>query len=204
MKIQELFEETIQDYTKRIVDKLGIEELGKGAYSKVFQHPQFNNVVTKVYSAKDKVYSRYVKWCLKNQNNPYVPQIIEEVKYRSGSNQFNILFMEKMKSIRTSGGFATQFIKSFNFKDEDVDEDSFNNVDDFIASNDLNGFFFYIDDLVKNQNPDKNFKAWWNHVKSYGVDYFDLHQMNAMMRGTQLVFTDPVANTPESSNWAKL
>ena len=193
-----IFEEKLSDYLRRLVDALNIKKLGSGAYSNVFQHPHYSNVVVKVYTARDKKYARYVKWCLAHQSNPYVPQIIGQTEYvspisRGKESKYNILFMQKMEPV-SEAAFARLLSKSFTkLTSEDREL-----LKDVIDSYDMEELFDRLNSFVKRGVADSSFVEIWNHVKTYGRQNFDLHHGNVMKRGTQLVVTDPVASEPTS------
>jgi len=188
-------EENLKTYLKRL-RKLRIKKLGAGAFSQVFQHPEFWNVAVKVFTGKDTVYKRYVQWCLKHQSNQYVPNIIEQHDIKSDSGEkYHIVFVEKMSPIQTVQKLVFELSKALELdlaKFEDLPLIKAFGQSDGVSRDD----FKIIDEFVRRGRGDKNFRKIWSHIRSYGQDHFDLHYNNAMMRGTQLVLSDPVANDP--------
>lgn len=191
-----LCEEPLRDYLTRLVSKEGIKLIGKGAYSHVFQHPQFHNVVVKVYTAKDVLFKDYVQWCLKNQHNIYVPQIIEDIPYSDGTNNYHILFMQKMKPINDAQ--FEQILTKIMKLDQEADEDLVYLLNDAIDMVDMEGLNSFMRTCFKRGYGDKHLYEIWEKIKSYGINKIDLHSANVMLRGNQLVFTDPVASEPTS------
>lgn len=177
-------EETLSAYSDRLVKTLNIKRLGSGAYAHVFQHPEFPNVVVKVFTNKDKVYKRYAAWCMKHQSNKYVPKIIEIVPFKSESgDSYNIAFMEKMTPMRNS---------TFNAWTKSITGDAgLKAIDDY----DYDKLFKLFVKGMK-ASTDADLKAVMDHIFSYGQGMFDVHAGNVMRRGTQIVFTDPVGDAP--------
>lgn len=193
-----LHEEGLPTYLARLVNKQGIKMLGGGAFSQVFQHPHYGNVVVKVYTDKDTVYKKYVSWCLRHQGNPYVPKIIEQVKYKSPDtgDKYNIVFLQKMTPIKTVQKLITLLVKALNLNTKAAEDLPFMTA--FGQQGREAQDFRLIDKYVKKGRADKDFTEVWNHIRTYGADKFDLHPGNVMLRDGQLVLTDPVANDPTS------
>ncbi len=67
--------ETYRKYVERLNAK-GIKLLGRGLYASVFQHPKHPEVVVRVSDRKfSGVYATYLKFCQRNQGNPWVPKL---------------------------------------------------------------------------------------------------------------------------------
>jgi hypothetical protein len=200
MKVAQLLrEESLEDYLKRLVTKEKIKKLGGGAFSQVFQHPQFHNVVTKVYSGKDKLFAKYVKWCMQHQNNPYVPKIIEQVDYQNPDpaakiKTYHIVFMQKMTPV-SGKRYVQAFLDALKL-DPEEDDEIVDQLRDGLETNDMYILNSAVKQAFKQGNGDRHFAEVWKHITSYGVGNMDLHKGNVMMRGNQLVFTDPVAPAP--------
>ena len=205
MRLDELFrvplaEEALKPYLDRLVSKDGIKKLGGGAFSQVFQHPHYGNVVVKVYIDKDTVYKRYVAWCMKHQSNPYVPKIVEQISYKSPETKekYNIVFMQKMAPIRTVQKLISLLVKALNLDTKAAEDLPFMAAFGQEAEKASEDDFELIDKHVKLGRADKDFTQVWNHIRTYGKDKFDLHYGNVMLRDGQLVLTDPVAHDPTS------
>lgn len=194
-----LAEEALKPYLDRLVSKEGIKKLGGGAFSQVFQHPHYGNVVVKVYTDKDTVYKRYVAWCMKHQSNPYVPKIVEQVSYKSPDTKekYNIVFLQKMTPVNTVGKLISLLVKALQLDTRAAEDLPFMTA--FGQAVDAKGMFDdykLIDKYVKLGRADKDFTEVWKHIRTYGADKFDLHKGNVMLRDGHLVLTDPVANDP--------
>jgi hypothetical protein len=193
---EELSEEALKPYLDRLVSKEGIQRLGGGAFSQVFQHPHYGNVVVKVYTDKDVVYKKYAAWCMKHQNNPYVPKIIEQVAYKSPETKekYNIIFLQKMTPVKTAGKLAILLGAALGLSQAD-DNDFFKEFGQF---NTTKQDFRMIEKYMKLGKADSDFVQVWDHIRTYGVAKFDLHYENVMLRDGHLVLTDPVAIEPGS------
>lgn len=169
--------ESISEYNERLSDKF--KHLGNGAYADVYQHPN-KDVVVKVFDTKDdEGYSKYLKWALKHQDNPYVPKIhhVEKFKNKDCGEEITIVFMEKLQEARHR-----------DFKDL---------MEKHMSKSDYYGGS--LDDWeeweeIAATTKDKHMKALAKFFskKHVNVD-LDLHSENYMWRGKQLVFTDPLA-----------
>jgi hypothetical protein len=193
-----LSEEALKPYLDRLVSKEGIKKLGGGAFSQVFQHPHYGNVVVKVYTDRDVIYKKYAAWCMKHQHNPYVPKIIEQTKYKSPETgeKYNIIFIQKMTPIKTSGKLVSLLVKALELDTKAAEDLPFMTAFGQLGKEKED--FRLIDKYVKMGRGDKDFKEIWAHIKTYGANRFDLHPGNVMLRDGQLVLTDPVANDPGS------
>lgn len=194
-----LSEEALAAYLNRLTSKEGIKKLGGGAYSQVFQHPHYGNVVVKVYTDRDTVFKKYAAWCMKHQSNPYVPKIIEQVKYKSPETgeKYNIIFIQKMSPIKTSGKLVSLLVKALQLDTKSAEDLPFMMA--FGETGKEQEDFKMIDKSIKSGKGDKDFREVWAHIRTYGPGKFDLHPGNVMLRDGQLVLTDPVANDPGST-----
>ena len=195
MKIIELFEEPKDKYFDRLMKTLNIQRLGKGAFGHVFQHPTHKNVVVKILNTVlDPRFTRYVLWCQKHQNNPWVPKIhgVEYVDMPDvqgyDEQQQMFVFTEKLS-------IATQ-------------EDVGNAIKLLTRSVPKEDRTSGITDAIRLKDFRKLKQADWKVIASYAtgdektiatrlsqiVDkHLDIHLKNVMMRNSQLVFTDPTS-----------
>jgi hypothetical protein len=188
-------DETLVAYLKRLHKEQQVKKLGGGAFSQVFQHPTLKGVVTKVYSGKDKQYSKYVTWCLKNQDNPFVPKILDRVTCVSPKGTYGIVFMQKLKPIKNDAALARAWIRECNLCAADAAlvaqlMDIFDEVDMGRLSKTMKR-------LTKKNKANPYLLKLWTFLAKLGVDNLDIHYGNAMMCGKQLVITDPVASDPD-------
>lgn len=120
MKVQDLFEERIKDYIARLVKSLKMKELGRGAFSTVFQHPVYHNVSVKITRDADPHYILWLREAEKHQHNPWFPKLIgihkvmfhgddvdSKVMNRDELNDAalegrHIVFMQKLRPIKAS------------------------------------------------------------------------------------------------------
>lgn len=157
---------------EEFLESKGVENLGSGCYGCVYQHPTLPNVVAKIYDYDD-AYDHYINWCTKNQKNPYVPKIYSIHKCE----KFTIVFLERLKeiSLRTYMDWETK-ISPFLLNTGS----SRKKKNDLLSTPIL--------------RRDKNLKSIIEFLlKSEDLYRFDLHDGNIMLRGKQIVFTDPIA-----------
>lgn len=96
----EKYEESKNSYLTRLIE-LGVEQIGKGSWGTVFQHPTMPDVVVKVFTDKDRAFASYVEWARKNQHNKYVVRMIgaQEGLKLEKKGGYSILFIEKLKPL---------------------------------------------------------------------------------------------------------
>lgn len=81
---------SIGNIRKEIRQKYGLKELGSGAYSIVYAHPNHRNKVIKLTLSKTDGYHRYVEWVERAKSffpksyQKYLPKIFETKKLRKG------------------------------------------------------------------------------------------------------------------------
>ena len=177
--------QTFSDY----IDFLGTQVtlINDGAYAFVYKVPNCKNVVAKVFRPReDEAYFAYLKWCLKNQHNPYVPKIHDAFIFDHGNleNEIAIVFMERLKSItiKKYGQFAKNIMHQHNI--DAVAEDFRDILCDF---NDRDWGKIC-------RSKDRNLAAvakFMNRELKGGYGN-DCHDGNIMLRGNQVVFTDVI------------
>lgn len=161
-------------YVRRLRD-LGIEQLGHGYYSHVFQHPQLPDIAIKVVDSEDFMYLRWARWSKLHPGNAFMPVIESIIQYQD----YALVFMEKLERIHDMeydtfladigwpGGFNSTNIES---------------ARDDVHSDDLRLVLYFL----------ARYKG-----------FLDLHPNNFMQRGHQIVFSDPLATSCTSSNSRK-
>jgi hypothetical protein len=205
MKVSELFEESKPDYFRRLEDELNIKRLGSGAFARVFQHPTHPEVVVKIFTDEDLAYKKYLKFCLANQGNKYVPKILSVHKHDHDpkkpekdlsideivDNRYTLVFMEKLQPAKLEDLRA--FIRAAPFESQEL-KDKQSKPYSFIVN--LNSFDSpEWQDLAK-QTSDKELATiakFFTKILRDEEHALDLHDRNVMMRGSQLVFTDPTS-----------
>ena len=120
MKLHHLLaEETVKQYTNRLVRSLNIKRLGRGHYSQVFQHPVYHNVAVKLCTLQDPASIIYLREAQKRPHNPWFPKVesIHRVAFHDtdlSRDEFNrkdadgdlmmyvthIAFLEKLKPVK--------------------------------------------------------------------------------------------------------
>lgn len=212
-----LIEETQVEYFNRLAKTLKIKELGEGAYAKVFQHPVYSNVAVKFFQ-DDPMYVKYIRHCLKAQENPWIPKIVSVHKIKVDSHRYHF----DLKG-QTRDKFDQAYLVFFQKLREATTKEIKNAARQIVA--DLPDSYFYPEfgDIGDNnpwfdyrRSDIRSFENWsirtWlriakfskdEHIKQLAkilvaVEAKDIHDANVMMRDegdrTQLVFTDPVAS----------
>jgi hypothetical protein len=196
--------EFIGDYTKRLKQQ-GIQIIGQGMYSTVYQHPTYAGVVVKVFEPKFCVnYMKYVKACQKLKGNPWVPKLFGKpvlktvLDRQKKEHQICFVFSEKLTA--STSHDMSDLITALTDDESWVYQEYVNSYNWKPRSAAVTGKF--VDPL------------WWEIIKwscDFSRDekvklirplaelfskarYLDIDQANIMMRGRQWVFTDPFPN----------
>lgn len=178
-RYEEVAKEAFDSYLKRLVD-MGMERLGMGGFSTVFQHPDHANVVVKVglETPQSRAYT-WLKWC-ETQRNKYTPKVyfLNELDTEQPTNwkrkappRMFIAFLEKLTPA------DPKVVKAF-FKEHDY---VFAQLEPTFWGLDADNFKFV---------EDKQLLAVVQAIDRIG--FSDLKLENMMTRGKQIVFADPV------------
>lgn len=214
----ELTAETLDAYFASL-SKKGIRKLGDGHFSTVFTHPKYPNVAVKVIRRPDLEYLKYLKFCQKNQSNPWLPKVYGQpiVKYVDSPKETEVKrprsFDEYFEISSSTEVFATSHQKVIFVFLERLVTASFRDIEKACL------YFISLcpgelDHLLKRFRDEPN--AWlelfthndWMCLSAQKVDknvavlakFFsrvrtlDLHKGNVRLRGKQLVFVDPLAS----------
>lgn len=187
MKLQELLlEEKFDAYVKRLKDTLNVTRLGKGAWGQVFQHPKMPNVAVKVFHSDPK-YNRFIRWAQKHQNNRFIPKVIDVVDVNSNDGKMSIVFFEKLTPA-TDTAVKKELNRIRKILGISAIGRQFKNFNAFTPAE---------WEQMAEQTKDADlaeFAQWMvANVTSRKKPTIDLHNKNVMLRGSQLVFTDPAA-----------
>ncbi len=190
----EVTAETKAQYLNRLMTTLKILPLGSGSFSKVFQHPFYSNVAVKLVLAKSVRYLEYLDWCLSHQSNPYVPQLVgPPIKAKLDRGVMYVVFLEKLSPLDDSTLLNRVFyFASLFMTPSQIGE--YSRIFDYrmqafdipIGTTRQTGW----EQLAK-QTKDKYVAEIAGKLVVMG--HLDLSGSNMMLRGKQLVFTDPVA-----------
>ena len=165
------------DYQEFLRSK-GIKAKGSGGYGTVYQHPTHKGIVVKVWDSHDYGYESWVKFSMKNQDNPLVPKIYHNSKH----GEFNITMLEKLKPLDEVDFWDTQWNKHllphFDFEPA--------------------GKFCWVSELkAKHEHAKQILKFLKRNIYEHDTG-LDLHDENVMWRGRgknrQLVITDPLVS----------
>lgn len=169
------------EYLERLTDDLNVKSLGSGAFAEVFQHPTLKNVVVKVLR-KDPNYLRYAEFCRARPRNPWLPKIAAITPVQIvGSPHAHLVFLEKLNrgTLRAIRELKKSLTKDYGLPVTADDKSWFTakgwrNLAERTKDKGLAEFALFAGDPK-------------NHRR------LDLHEGNLMLRGTQLVFTDPLS-----------
>lgn len=177
--------ETIDQYVKRLKN-IGVKELGKGFFSKVFSHPHNSEVAVKLTCKTDRRYINYAKKCQQLHENLWLPKIlsINSVKFSNG--QRHLIFIERLRTAKAQE--VKKAIHQILAGTNVTNVGKFKTFHDFSTSTWL---------AVAAQSPSDDIRELAKIMHRLRPD--DLHNGNVMMRGEQLVFTDPVASSAANS-----
>jgi len=172
----QLLAETYDEYIKRLRD-LDVAEIASGEFGVIFQHPTMKDVAVKIVKADD-AYMQYVAFCRKNKGNPWLPEIIDVNESTLDDKRIDIVFMKVLKPA--------------------TDKDVVLGFQTLAPGADLKRF---------SEQTRLSYPEWMQAVRfAKGIDErqlcvfmakhfnrLDLYTRNFMMRGTQLVFNDPLS-----------
>jgi hypothetical protein len=182
--------ESFRGYVKRLREDHRLRLMGNGSFGHVFQHPTLSNVVVKVYERNTYTQTvSWLRWCYRNQNNPYVPRIIKMGKLKNLKKatadvlSYHIVFMEKLEPLSRKNLRALLVTK---------------NVDPAVLRFDRkDNRWYFAPSLLRREEDfrvkDKYLDAVLQKIFRLSMrSHTDVTERNCMMRGNQLVFTDPV------------
>lgn len=172
--------ETLPAYVARLAKQHSLKTLGAGMFAKVFQHPTLEDVVVKVVSNHDRNYLQYLRWALVRQHNPYVPQLYDFYTCGRGKKKFSIVFMEKLK--------AAPYCRLLPKLDRLFNERGA--ID--LLDPDRPGVVRQLLRRTIKRTEDDNLREVCKYVLEKHGRNTDMHHGNFMLRGPQVVFTDPV------------
>ncbi len=184
--------ETLTQYVQSLKEK-GILSLGKGMSATVFNHPTMPNVVVKMIVADDPYYLKYVNFCKKNPNNPWLPRIL-------GGPEVRTLVSKSKVRNKADSPLKRKVIFLFLEKLRPANRNDTKAACEYAASLLENNVRYYGFDefspgdwqLLSKQTKDRDFATLASFLYTFD-NYLDLHSTNFMMRGAQLVFNDPVS-----------
>lgn len=170
----------------------GFKPLGIGGFGVAFGSPNYPYVI-KAFSVLDKGYTDWVEWSLLNQNNPYVPKFKGRITHVS-----SVLDVIRMEILSPYEGnryiFSTLYSLIINFDTAWDDPTEFRRQqfpNFFSVLEDVTGIPYEKDEHLKSVCKFLN-----KCVNSMVV--LDIKSANTMMRGSQMVLTDPIADVKVS------
>lgn len=198
-----LLAERNSEYIKRL-KQMGIKPIDKGSMSHVFEHPTMPNVAVKVYIWNDG-FSKYAKFCQQHTKNPYLLKVYDihhdpkgfnyEGDYGdkpgdAGRTHSNIVFVEKLKPITKAQ------LRQFVAYCEEIagvpkTGDTFAIYHQQITETRSKQLWYGVARQTKDRNL-AQFAKWFVRLAFEGENIADIHDSNVMMRGSQVVFSDPL------------
>jgi hypothetical protein len=164
--------EDFNAYLKR----LAVRKLGRGATATVFQHPTLSDVVVKVGLAKpDSQGYEWLQWCHKH-SNAWAPRV------------YSIMELDTELPAGKKGRMFVAFMERLEKADSVV-------VRQFFADNatlfpKLERSFWGFNPGALKTIEDPELRAVLKAINQF--EHCDFKLENVMMRGTQIVFSDPV------------
>lgn len=177
--------ETVDQYKSRL-RRLHVKKLGSGLFSTVYAHPQHESVAVKAVFEDDPMYMRFARAAKKHQSNPWFPKIFDitrckmEDSYYGGPINVNFVFLERLQ--RAKRNDIKRAVRHI-IDTSDVDDYRIRTFTDFSTDT--------WEDISRS-SVDEHVRALAKVLASAEAE--DIHSANVMMRGDQLVFTDPVAS----------
>jgi hypothetical protein len=194
--------ETLEQYLQ-FLSKQKIKRIGHGLSSAVFDHPTMTHVVVKVIVSSDPYYLRYVEFCKKHPSNPWLPKILggPETRLLDVDPEWNAKPPKDRKGVSVKQKVIFVFLEKLRSstpldRSTAVDhfwtllkEQSEDNFPKFIRFSDFGPGDW---NILSKQTKDKHVADLAGFLYKFD-NYLDLHSANFMMRGAQLVFSDPVS-----------
>ena len=168
----------------RIMTDHGFEPSGSGAFATVWSHPKLSYVL-KLFKSSDQAYLSWVKFAMKNQNNPHMPRFISTQPVRITP----LISAVRMEPLRR---METKFLRTHYISDRLLLEVSYRPSDSWARVQNLPEFPEF--EKYCETHPDwlPALDLTWSFMKITG-HMNDFHPGNCMMRDTDtLVITDPV------------
>jgi len=186
-----LAEETLDDYLASLKNS-GAKIIGRGNNAMVFTNPEDDSTVIKVMHQPDPAYLAYLRQSSKHPNNPWFPRVLDinsrafdTANQRSGTTAWIIV----LERLRPASGAEVK-----------------NAVDTVLAT--VNPRYLgtkspdayrTFDDIKKPQwqaiaqhSSDADIRVFAEFLSQFAPQNIDVSNANVMMRGSQLVFADPV------------
>ncbi len=167
----------------------GFTPIGSGGFANVFKSPKYPFVI-KVFDSRDRGYQDWLKFCMSNQNNPYVPKVRGKI-VRAGSTMC-VIRLEPLTAFENDDTTALVVLRNLvsNFKEMWADDtwpkiiNGFKCNEDFVEPlNELIGRYYIDDEYLR------DVCEYINRLLKGGAS-LDMKKQNFLMRGRQLVFTD--------------
>lgn len=200
--IKVYYNKTVEEIKDLMVSGGKFIKVGEGYFAVVFTHE--SNVAYKFW-AYDPEYEKFIQICNKHKDNPFFPKFLSPVKTITSFFKRSEIFPDKIKYIKMEilkpyhqqkiSGEATlrDFINYF------IDVGQYKNDKDIpkIIEAMFNSLPMLRKGAVRTEELSKQitdlYEALFIIRNELDLDINDLHSENYMLRGNQVVITDPVA-----------
>ena len=176
------------DY-QAVLKSNGFTPLGAGSFATVWEHPKFDYVL-KTFNARDTAYLQWIEACLAHQNNPFIPKFVSAKPARITSGVLGI----RLEKLSPATGAARNILRQ---TEELVNECS---IDAPEPIDDVREIREVMEDSYPELVPFADANAGYLEAVALIVNIINngsgtndlANGDNTMIRGNQLVFTDPV------------
>lgn len=162
----------------------GFKQIGTGGAASVWEHPDLDYVL-KVFDNKDHAYMEWVDTCLYYRNNPCLPKFVSPRIFRL-NDKLNYVRMEKLTPAATTYGRLCleiyDAVEKLSKDDEDEYDDEGFNIRNYPA---ITNYLQKCPSLL-------NTIRMIAQMIEQGHGENDCNASNIMLRGDQIVITDPL------------
>lgn len=159
-----------------VLRKAGYKRLGRGAYGAVYQKTG-KDFVLKIFSSKDSAFLDFISFSKRHQDNPHFPKFIGKV-VKITPNYYAV----RMEILTPYKGNSRAISNYFNYRDYTSDDPS-----SIIAMT--------RDDAIEELEAYPHLRAACDLIidEFENKHGFDIKNDNLMMRGSTVVFSDPIS-----------
>lgn len=164
------------EHIDTVMTRAGYTELGQGNYGKVLTYVKGEKVL-KLFDTDDDGFTTWCEWARTQPGNPWVPVFRSNILHVNPV--INAVFMEEL----TEGGNQTkQFAKwCLEALYAEIDNARLGSYESDIP-----------DEITTLLETDAKFAAVWEFLRTQNIRQIDIWGQNLMLRGGQIVFTDPL------------
>jgi hypothetical protein len=192
MKIRDLVESnTLDAYIDRLKQS-GAARMGSGNYSVVFTNPQDPETVLKIMHTYDPTYLAYIKrFAMNHPDNPWLPKVfdIQSLTFDQGRQKDGmsvwVFTLERLQratpeAVKKAVAYVLSTVDSQYLNVDARDYDEFYDIPQPVWK------------ILAQHSKDANVRVLAKFLSGFPPGGLDLRNPNMMMRGSQIVFADPV------------